>query len=275
MELFISDLDGTLLNSDQKLSEETVTILNTLIDKGLNFTVATARSITSARAIIEPLNLKLPIVLHNGVYVYNPVTKENILANYIPSSIADDIVNICGEFGQSPMVFSTKENRGDRIYYKGVFNTGEDDFVTSRLTNGDKRFTLIKEFPSLENENTINIVIIGEDKNLRHLYNALKQKHDLVYHYAEDIYTKFYWLEITNKGADKKSGVQFVKQYLNAEKLICFGDNLNDCSMFEIADEKYAVSNGHAILKKSATKIIGNNNENAVARFIDEYWRAV
>ena len=46
--LYVSDLDGTLLNSDVKISENSKNIINTLIDKGMNFTVATARSLVSA-----------------------------------------------------------------------------------------------------------------------------------------------------------------------------------------------------------------------------------
>lgn len=55
---------------------------------------------------------------------------------------------------------------------------------------------------------------------------------------------------------------------MKAEKLITFGDNLNDISMFKIADESYAVGNAHIDLKKLATEIIGNNTENAVANKI-------
>lgn len=272
MELFISDLDGTLLNSEQYVSEESIKILNNLISKGLNFSVATARSINSARKIIEPLNLKLPIILHNGVFIYDPVTKENIVENYINSELAADIIKTCDEFRLSPMIF-TLEEEGPKIFYKGIFNAGEEDFVKSRTVNGDKRFHQVKTFPLVNKKNIITIIVIGDDKDLRPLYERLNRKYDLVYHYAEDIYTKFYWLEITNKGADKKTAVEYLKKYLNATKLICFGDNLNDCSMFEVADEKYAVSNGCDALKKSASKVIGSNDDNAVAKFIEEYWK--
>ena len=55
------------------------------------------------------------------------------------------------------------------------------------------------------------------------------------------------------------------------DKLVCFGDNLNDLSMFEGADECYAVSNAHESVKQIATGIIDSNNNDGVARFLAEH----
>ena len=49
-----------------------------------------------------------------------------------------------------------------------------------------------------------------------------------------------------------------------------FGDGKNDIDMFELADESYAVENAHADLKKFATRIIGANDEDAVAHWLEE-----
>lgn len=274
MELYISDLDGTLLNSEQKISRETLEVINELIEKGLNFSIATARSIISAGPILEPLNLKLPIVLHNGVFVYDPITKKNILSNYIPSREAESMIEIIQQYGFSPMVFTSKDSIGDKIYYTGIHNEGEKYYINSRLLNGDKRFTLVRNFNGCTDSNIITLVIISEDKRLSTLHTALKESFDMTFHYTQDIYSKFYWLEITNKDANKKAAVEYVKKYLAAKKLICFGDNLNDYSMFEIADEKYAMANGHPLLKGFATKVIGSNDEHSVSKFIKDTWRA-
>lgn len=42
--LYVSDLDGTLMKNDETLSPETVQMINELVEKGLDFTFATARS---------------------------------------------------------------------------------------------------------------------------------------------------------------------------------------------------------------------------------------
>lgn len=86
--LYVSDLDGTLLNNQQKLDDEAVNILNQLIEQGNHFTVATARSIESVREILKDVHLKLPIILINGVFVYDPIQSQNIQSKYLPVSLA-------------------------------------------------------------------------------------------------------------------------------------------------------------------------------------------
>ena len=71
MELFVTDLDGTLLNSNKEVSEYSVEGLNELIDRGVNFTVATARTPATVVELLEKVNLKLPVALMNGVLIYD------------------------------------------------------------------------------------------------------------------------------------------------------------------------------------------------------------
>ncbi|XEC94772.1 HAD family hydrolase [Paenibacillus tarimensis] len=65
---------------------------------------------------------------------------------------------------------------------------------------------------------------------------------------------------------------KYISETYGFDKVVCFGDNLNDLSMFEAADEGYAVSNEHDRVKKAATQIIGSNNNDGVARFLKKRW---
>ena len=78
MELFISDLDGTLLNGNAEVTEFTRDTLNRLMAKGLNFTAATARTLASAGKILSGLDLKLPVILMNGVLIYDMAEKKYV-----------------------------------------------------------------------------------------------------------------------------------------------------------------------------------------------------
>ena len=69
MTLYVSDLDGTLLNRDEKLSEFTVWALNSLIERGMKFTYATARSNHSARRVTAGLTKNLPVIVYNGAFI--------------------------------------------------------------------------------------------------------------------------------------------------------------------------------------------------------------
>jgi hydroxymethylpyrimidine pyrophosphatase-like HAD family hydrolase len=69
--------------------------------------------------------------------------------------------------------------------------------------------------------------------------------------------------------ATKDFGILKVKKLIGADKIICFGDGINDVTMFNISDEKYAVENAVDEIKKIATGIIGSNENDGVARWLE------
>ena len=68
----------------------------------------------------------------------------------------------------------------------------------------------------------------------------------------------------------KFHSAEFVKKYVKADRMVAFGDNLNDISLFQYANEGYAVENAHEKLREIATGVIGRNDDDAVAEFISE-----
>ena len=72
------------------------------------------------------------------------------------------------------------------------------------------------------------------------------------------------------KCASKAIAVKQLKEYLQAEKVIVFGDGKNDIDMFEAADEAYAVENAVDELKNIAAAVIDSNNRDGVAKWLKE-----
>ena len=87
------------------------------------------------------------------------------------------------------------------------------------------------------------------------------------------MYTKEQWLEIMPKNATKANAVLKLKQMLGCERVVCFGDGVNDISMFEIADECYAVENADKRLKDTASAVIGSNDTDGVAHRLLEIFQ--
>ena len=69
--------------------------------------------------------------------------------------------------------------------------------------------------------------------------------------------------------ASKSNAIKQLQTMLGCEKLIAFGDGINDIDMFQIADESYAVANAHEELKKHATAVISSNDEDGVAKWLE------
>ena len=86
--------------------------------------------------------------------------------------------------------------------------------------------------------------------------------------YDRDLYTGYPWFEIMPKHASKAAAALQLKQMLGCNRLVCFGDGKNDLSMFEIADECYAVANANPVLKAIATDVIESNEEDGVAKWL-------
>lgn len=267
--LYVSDLDGTLLNNDQAVSEESRMILNELIDNGLQFTIATARSIDSAGKLLEGIHFKLPLIFINGVFIYDPIAKRTIKSNLLSASHALDVIAAYENHGLRPLIYTLDEKAAPRIYYKGIYNASEDNYITGRLQQGDSRFKLVDSYEECLQQSIITINAIDTQERLLPAYEAFCVHEAMTCHFGPDIYTPgFHWLEIADCHANKREAVLFVKQYVGADKLVCFGDNLNDLSMFEAADEKYAVSNAHEQVIQVATATILSNEQHGVAAFL-------
>ena len=149
-----------------------------------------------------------------------------------------------------------------------IYNYGEKDYIQKRLDQNDRRFTKYDENFEFRNLRIFQINIIEKKEVIEPIYNGLKRYDNIFPNLSHDIYSGYYWMEISNKHGNKKESVKFLKSHLNADKVVAFGDNLNDIPMFDVSDEKIAVSNAMDALKKLSTEIIGHNDEDAVALYL-------
>ena len=85
----------------------------------------------------------------------------------------------------------------------------------------------------------------------------------------QELYRPEYWCEIMPAQASKLNAIRKLKQIRECGRVVSFGDSINDIPMFEASDECYAVSNAVDELKRIATGIIGSNDEDGVARWLE------
>ena len=121
MTLFISDLDGTLLNTNQELSQNTIGIINDLIEnRKLNFTIATARSLNSTMPLVNQLMLKHPIILDNGIFIYDPVKKKNIRELFLDFKFSKDLIKVLLSKNYHPIVHAFDTNNNHKVFYQDI-----------------------------------------------------------------------------------------------------------------------------------------------------------
>ncbi|MEU5724967.1 HAD family hydrolase [Micromonospora sp. NPDC047738] len=85
-----------------------------------------------------------------------------------------------------------------------------------------------------------------------------------------DGYTWEHWLEIHAAGGTKALAARRLADELGTGRMIAFGDNVNDVPLFGVADELCAVANAVPELRALATRTIRSNDEDGVARWLEE-----
>ena len=262
--LYVSDLDGTLLRSDQVTSDYTNQVINTLVDKGMLFSYATARSLITAKKVTMGIQAKIPLIVYNGAFVIDNVTEDILIANYFDDTVftlLDDLFNN----NIYPIVYSYIKGSEKFSFVPELCTKGMNKFIESR--NGDVRTNAVSSPAELKLGNVFYITCIDDSEKLKPLYNKYKDTYHCVF--QTDIYTKDKWLEIMPIEASKSNAIKQLQTMLGCEKLIAFGDGINDIDMFQIADESYAVANAHEELKKHATAVISSNDEDGVAKWLE------
>ncbi len=266
--LYISDLDGTLLHPNVELSRKTIDILNECIRQGMLFSVATARSIASVKPILKEVNVTVPVILMNGVCIYDLTKNEYIKVETLPKTSITKLMEVIREHSLKGFAYTIK-NGVMNTYYEDLCTPALKNFYQERVDLYQKRFTQIDDFNDLSEEPLVYFSLLDHYDKLEHIYNKIKAISDLNCVFYKDNYSPDQWyLETYHKTASKFHGVQFLRSYLKLEHIVCFGDNHNDLPLFEASDQRIAVGNAVPDLKAKADQIIGCNYEDGVALWL-------
>lgn len=263
--LYVSDLDGTLLHSDETTSEYTNSVINNLTDRGMIFSYATARSLVTAKKVTSGLRAENPLIVYNGAFIVDNLTGEVLAANYFDESVGSVLDDL---FGNQifPIVYSRIDGREKFSYVPELCTDGMKKFLLSR--QGDVRTNAVQSVENLKVGNIFYITCIDSPEKLKPMYDKYKETFHCVY--QKDIYTDEQWLEIMPFAASKANAIKQLQELLECDRVFAFGDGRNDIDMFELADESYAVQNADEQLKRYATSVISSNDEDGVAHWLED-----
>lgn len=267
--LFISDLDGTLLNSKGELSEYTISILNNMIFGGMYFTFATARTIYSAKPITEGLKINVPCILNNGASIYNMQSGEYVKNAYFKQKTAEKVLSAFRNNGVYCFVFKFVNNILLTCYDK-ITNEIMQKYVDERKGQYKKPFRECDNLADEIDDKVIYINAMGDYETLLPIKSVVAEIDGADFAFYKDTYTDSWFLETFSSDASKANGIRYLCKKYGFTKVIAFGDNFNDLSMFSQADVRIAVGNAKPELLKSADFITLSNDEDGVAKWINE-----
>lgn len=265
MTLYVTDLDGTLLRSDTTISEYSETTLNRLMSEGVMFTYATARSYASASPLVKNLELRCPAVIFNGVFVVDPKTGRHLIENVYSKECQQLARDFFVRENIAPLVYSYIDGR-ERVSYLESRLGDVANYVNSR--KNDRRMRPVGSYDELFCGDIFYFTVI-DPKNTELLDSVFTRENGFSRNVQRDTYDDMIWYEIYDKSASKANAVLQVKELVNADRLVCFGDNLNDISMIKAADVGVAVENACDELKALSDVTVESNNNDGVAKYID------
>lgn len=266
--LYVSDLDGTLLNREARLSANTLDTLNRLIGDGLPFTYATARSLHSARIVAAGLQTKLPVITYNGVFLQDAQTGEVFSSTVFSPDEVETLAGHLARYPVSALAYALLDGEERVSWLPERENEGVRYYLSCR--QGDERFHAVRSERSLYQGEVFYITCIGEREELLALYNAVRGDARFFVTFQQELYREEYWLEIMPARATKAHGIRRLCTLWGLDRVVSFGDAVNDLKMFECSDECYAVGNAVPELKAIATGVIESNEADGVAKWLAE-----
>ena len=261
--LYLTDLDGTLLGVDSKVSPFTRDAVNFLLASGVKITVATGRAWNTLSCVKE-IHWSLPMVVLDGSRIQEFSTGRVLWEKTLEEGATARVLALCAEAGLYPLLFAQDARDAQKVYYADA-DIALTAFVEKSIARGDARFARVGSLADTFGGNKLFRVTAGGPIDV--LRGILAQC------IAEGLNGHMYFdgsgegfLEVA--ACSKADGVRMLRQMLSPSRIVAFGDNGNDTEMIKTADAGYAVENAHESLRAVATGIIGANTEDGVARAI-------
>lgn len=269
--LYISDMDGTLLGSDSRVSPRSAAIISDLTARGAMITVATARTPATVIPLLADVRTTPPAIVMTGAAMWNRSKQRFEHLRFMPGDHVAHVMDLCRHHNIHPFVYVLgDDSRSLDVYHGGSSLSGiERSFYDERAHLKFKRFHLGTPLPPAALKNSMLFFAMGGLKDIEAVAEDLRESTDCsVFCYPDIFNHELGDLEIFGNGVSKAEAVKELRAETGAERVVVFGDNLNDLPMLAAADVAVAVGNAMPEVKNAADIIIEPNYTDAVARFI-------
>ncbi len=273
--LFVSDLDGTLLSPYRKVSEESVRLLNEAIAEGALFSVATARTPATVGPLLKGVNCTLPLIVMTGAAIWDRNANRYVHACFHSEYTARRLVELYQKHNLCTFIYILGEDNIIHIYHLGEMSSLERVFMEERLATPYKKFH-VDEKGSSELPSRLDRVLLfysmRPTEEVRRVYDEIKDADDLRAVFYHDMYgEEIALMEVFGPEASKANAVKILSELTASDRIVAYGDNVNDIPILSVADDAVAVENAVDEVKHIAGRIIGPNSEDSVAKDIKSH----
>ncbi|WP_017727932.1 Cof-type HAD-IIB family hydrolase [Halalkalibacterium ligniniphilum] len=282
MKIFATDMDGTLLNDERRVTKENAIAIKEAQEAGVMVVVVTGRDYSEAQKPLEDAGIHCPIICVNGAEERDekgkvirsvPILKKDAL--FISDVLREH--DIYFELYTNEGAFTDHHEKALQVVIDVLQSSGSEDSIEKMRAIAEERFitAAVTEVASYEH-------ILQDERQQVYKFLAFSlndEKRDKAKQILSET-DRFAVsssasenLEITNKHAQKGIALTNFAERLGVDMkdVVVIGDNLNDLSMFEVAGHAIAMDNAVEEIKSKAHSLTSSNEESGVAEALNEY----
>lgn len=255
------DLDGTLLNSERRVSSRTLAALRLAKQKGVHLTIATGRMLNSAENFGRIIGADVPLIACNGSLVQAIDADKPLFVRMLPDETVRRLMIMCHE---------------QHWYYQ--WYVGKDIYAEEYRPEFFRVYRTVKDFKVVEvgdnflahAHNVIQCVVRDLTGGIADIAAQLKAAFPHEIKLQQNTGTSS---DITAPGVDKALGLKALTDYLGltaAEVMAC-GDGDNDVPMLEFAGTSVVPANGLPMVKEKADFLAPSHDEDGIAAAIEKF----
>ena len=259
--LVVSDVDGTLVTRDKRITPRAQAAIDALRARGVAFTIMSARPPLGLHKLIERLDLAGPVgAVNGGALIRADLTI--VERKFVDPTAARSSVAFLRENGIDAWLFTETD---------WFLRDPEGAHVDHESKTLGMAFTRVEEFTDDAYHHVLKIVGASHDHpHLARCETALQTK---LGETASATRSQVYYLDVTHPDAIKGNGLVGLARLLGLEidAVLALGDGINDISMLQRAGFSVAMANGSEAVRQSATVVTDDCDDDGFAKAIERY----
>ncbi|MCL2249744.1 MAG: Cof-type HAD-IIB family hydrolase [Oscillospiraceae bacterium] len=261
--LIASDLDGTLVNSEFKLTERTKSAILRAVDAGVIFVAATGRPLRGIDIVNDLFDVDMPFIVFNGAAAYMGKSKKLLFESFLDYDLAKEAFDIGQKLNLGQVVWTDTRLRANRICpgtlrYNALYSNLDMPVISELSDIGDDASCISK------------VLWIAEPERIGELQVEMNA------HFGDKLncFSSLpFLLEFVSPSSTKGTALAEVGRILGigSHEMIAFGDAYNDVSMLEYVGFSVAMANAHDDIKQACDHVTSSNDEDGVAVAIERF----
>ena len=275
--ILLADVDGTLVDSQKRITARAETAIQKLASAGIKFAVTSGRPPRGMKMIVQQVKLSTPLAAFNGGMLVEPETMKVLVQQTLDAEIAQSVIERVGELDLDVWVYAGVN------WYLLDLNTPHREKEERTVQFPP---TVVKNFDEALRQGVAKVVGVSDDYDL-----VAKAEKVIADEFEHGVHAKCtttsrdcepsvsaarsqpYYLDITHPKANKGSVVEMLSDLLKIPpaEFATIGDMPNDVLMFKKSGYSIAMGQASEEVKKSATYVTAGMDEEGFAKAIEDF----